>query len=215
MMLTKLELSHKLRKFESMCSHKISWFLVSLISVLVLVVSCANNDELDAVDEQLTNDNNLPIIDNNSTNNNSTSNNEGSIIIYTDLEPNYTDGKVGEFKSLDINNDGIMDFTFRSIDATWSFYCEPNSNSNQVNGFVAVSGPFESYAVPLNEKSIISYKLDFAHFFDWYGGYLAMDFCDTFPLYCPYGWGGKMDKYVGLRFLINNQTHYGWVRLDV
>ena len=198
------------------------WSSVFITSALLLVVSCAKNDDLEIIDNEATIVNNESSVNNNSTaNSNSTTNNEsttnydGSTIIYTDIEPDFTSANVGDFNYIDLNNDGVVDFTLKSIDPTWSFWCEPGSNSNNVNGFIGVSGPFESYVVPLNYKNPISSIPAAPYFFDAYGGYLAMDFCDTLPLYCSYGWGGKTNKYMGLRFLIDGQIHYGWVRLDV
>lgn len=135
-------------------------------------------------------------------------------IIYTDIEPDFISEKVGDFYSLDLNNDGIVDFNLKSITTSWAIWVEPALNTNGINAFAAVPGPFESYIIPLDYNRVIS-AYDGSYFYDSYGGYLVMEFCDNLPIYCTYSWREKTDKYLGLRFLINGQTHYGWARLDV
>ena len=194
-----------------------------LTSLLLLVVACSKSDDLQLVEEGIIIDNPSTDIDNSGTGNNTlpeesaTPNNPEYKIIYTDIQPDFKSEMLRDFYNIDLNNDGIIDFTIKSYEDAyqWAFEAEPNKNNNGINALVTVSGPFWSYTVPLNSNEVIYNILKFPYYFDWTQSLLVLDFCDTFSIYCPYGWEGKVDKYLGLRFQINGQTHYGWARLDV
>jgi len=185
-----------------------------LIIVLFLVISCSKSNDLETivtyspivVNSQIYN----PIYN---PNNNSPID-TGSHIIYTDLEPDFMSSNNNDVYNLDLDNNGTVDFTFNNLDS-WAFWAEPNSNTNGINAFVAVSGPFESYIVPIIKDDVISSKLNSPYFYDGYGCYLIMEFYDIYPPNSAYGWQGKIDHYVGLQLMINDQIHYAWVRFDV
>ncbi|MCR8666116.1 hypothetical protein NO995_00335 [Aestuariibaculum sp. M13] len=135
-------------------------------------------------------------------------------IIYTDIVPDFSSVKADDYYNLDINNDGFIDFSFTSIRDSWCFLAEPFERLKN-NAFVSVSGPFESYIIPLDQGKVISKVLEFPTFFDSYGGYVGMNFCDTFSTYCKYSWENTEDKYVGLQFSVNSKIYFGWARFDV
>ncbi len=128
-------------------------------------------------------------------------------IIYTDIEPDFISTTIGDFYNLDLNNDGIVDFSLESSNL-WPYILQ---NPNGVNAIAAVGGPFDDYLIPLSENTVIASPGDY------FGtsGLLPVGICDDLPTYCVYDWEGAIDKYLGLRFLINGQTHFGWARLDV
>ncbi|MGM5471352.1 hypothetical protein ACS386_13825 [Flavobacteriaceae bacterium LMO-SS05] len=209
-MKTKWAATPNARKFKDVPQYKINWGSILFITVLLLVLSCSRNEDLQTIiNDSPIDDNNPPIDDDNPPNDTS------SKIIYTDIEPDFTSANIDDFYNLDLNNDGTVDFTFKNITDTWAFWAEPNSNTNGINAFVAVSGPFWSYTVPISKHDVISSMLNGPYFYDRSECLLIMEFCDTLPLYCSYGWQGKIDYYVGLRVMIKDQTHYAWVRLDV
>ena len=199
--------------------YMINWSLLILISLLMINFSCSKNDDQETIDNETPINNETHIdnetpIDNDSSIDNVPTNNNPSLIVYTDIEPDFVSDDLNTNFGLDLNNDGIVDFTLKSLNENWAFWVEPNLNTNNVNALAAVAGPFESYIIPLDKNSIIS-SLAVSYFYDWYGGFIVMELCDTFPPYCYYSWQERTDKYLGLRFQINEETHYGWARLDV
>lgn len=203
------------RKFKALTQYKLIWGSILFIGALLLVISCTKNDNLELIDNGLSSENDLPI-DNDPPIVNIPPNNYGNII-YTDIDPDFNSENVGDVYNLDLNNDGIVDFTFSSYPTdTWTFWAEPNLMTNGVNAFETVSGPFWSYIVPLNKENIISQDLEYPYYYDPTQSLLVLDFCNTsFDFYCSYSWGDNTDKYLGLRFIINEQIHYGWARLYV
>ncbi|MGJ5641064.1 T9SS type A sorting domain-containing protein [Formosa sp. S-31] len=119
-------------------------------------------------------------------------------IIYTDLEPDFISEKDGDSYNLDVNNDGNADFSLTSNEVSESIYI--TSMPEDFNGLAATGGPFWSWIVPLTENTVISKN------FNYY---------DTLGLMIVEQWVGNIDKYLGLQFYINGETHYGWARLTV
>jgi len=191
----------------------INWSLLLLISLILLIFSCAKNDDLEIINNELPSDSLIPT-NNNPSSDNTLPTNE-STIIYTDIEPDFESINQNDSYNLDLNNDGIVDFYLKSMFESWAFWVEPGSTEHKINALATVSGPFESYIIPLNSNSLINSNFESPVFYDSYGGYVVMDFCESFPMYSPYSWAGKYDKYLGLRFVINGLAHYGWARLDV
>ncbi|MCH4551054.1 hypothetical protein [Aestuariibaculum lutulentum] len=187
--------------------------VVVVLIINVLMSSCANVEDLEIIDkesivenesetqDEIHNGNDIPYV-------------QESVIIYKDIEPDFSSVKADDFYNLDINNDGFVDFSFTSIRDSWCFLAEPFERLKN-NAFVSVSGPFESYIIPLGQGKVISKVLEFPTFFDSYGGYVGMNFCDTFSTYCKYSWENTEDKYVGLQFSVNSKIYFGWARFDV
>ncbi|MEO6347608.1 MAG: hypothetical protein ABIO60_06830, partial [Aquaticitalea sp.] len=132
-----------------------------------------------------------------------------SQIVYTDIVPDFTSENVGDFYNMDLNNDGTVDFSLKSINSSELIGMEANANG--VNAMAATGGPFDPYIIPLEENAVIANPSDY---YDT-NGFLPLGICNNIPSFCTYDWGGMMDKYLGLRVLINGQTHYGWARMDV
>lgn len=171
---------------------------VLLISGLFLIISCDKSDDLN---EPLIN-NELPVATN------------ASHIIYTDIEPDFFSENGNDFYELDLNNDKIVDFTFR-VNTDISVWLEIITNAN---GAIISVDPWYTNIVRLESDMEIfnlrgykngeSYKS---------GGIIASE--DCFGMedsgVCAYDWSGENDKYLGLRFTIKGQIHYGWARLSV
>lgn len=133
-------------------------------------------------------------------------------IIYTDVDPDYTSSP-NEFYIMDLNGDGFEDFVFyqRSYDAVRAFpvgggYLAYNSLLHAFKGF---SSSFFNYPYNLATGNIISAAGP------WNSNYAYNDFCigSGYPnsQFC----GGVTDGFIGLRFKIAGNFHYGWARLDV
>jgi len=147
-------------------------------------------------------------------------------IIYTDVEPS---GGFNTIYELDLNNDGIKDFRiFGGGVGTFSSYA-----------FVGIyNGPLGSSYAALNNNSFLgdapSYVYPFAlnfndpigstqaTWFDAVANFGTMNFVSCFGGSGGSHWCGAEDKYLGLKFTVLNgpgpgddQTFYGWARLDV
>jgi hypothetical protein len=89
---TKWVATQHARKVIAASLNKITWGAGLLMSLLFLVNSCSKSDDLD------TSDNGIPI-------------EQESLIIYTDIEPDFVSENPNDFYDLDLNNDQIVDYT--------------------------------------------------------------------------------------------------------
>ena len=111
--------------------------------------------------------------------------------------------------ALDVNNDGIPDFTisnhaFRSVDLFGQTLRVLPTGTSQIAGFKGLINTL--YASALAHGAVVGPKLSFK-------GYLMA------ASGMEYGYAGQWqnvtNRYLGLKFLINGQIHYGWARLTV
>jgi hypothetical protein len=108
---------------------------------------------------------------------------------------------------LDLNHDGIADFTFVNKYGCNFDYCYGNVSAipaagNAVEGAKGLSGFLSAYA--LNRGSQINSKHPFS------GQLLASGNMGTVGK-----WINVTNRYLGLKFKISGQIHYGWARLNV
>jgi hypothetical protein len=131
-------------------------------------------------------------------------------IIYTDVTPDFT-GAGGDEYFLDLNNDGTNDFRiFNTAGSSGEFYlfAQPLTASNDV--LASNSGNF-GYPFALSSGAPISNGANFWLNNGYSTGYLSLNYNN-----CSFGnWCSVTDRYLGLRFNIGGNTHYGWARLDV
>lgn len=130
-------------------------------------------------------------------------------IIYRDINPDTTlSASVSEiFKwfMIDLNNDGIDDFYIKHFNPPFDFKeIEFYTNIGQ-KGEILVDNKFVPYSLNQNETIGSSQN-------EWtctaHGG-------SSSALGMAANWVGKQDKFIGLRFKINNNWHYAWLRLSV
>ncbi len=141
-----------------------------------------------------------------------------SKIIYTDVKP---DSAIGSY-NLDLNNDGITDFVF-SI-SNKQIVCDPNPMSGNSllffnilsltpsNGNNEIITDGTSTLALDSSSAIISDSLwttASQTLIDWSSPGTGR--CSTFP--AGGHWLNVSDKYLGLKFIKNNNTYYGWARL--
>ncbi len=145
-------------------------------------------------------------------------------IVYTDVNPDETHdavngGGVGpEFGFLDLNNDQVLDFYVYSIDTTigantikTTLVAPYGALGNAVAGdtpsgydyaFAMTSGTMidaaTAWIVPASNAALS----------------MALNVDGAFP-YTSYWANGVTDKYLGLKFFVAGNAHYGWARLDV
>jgi len=185
-----------------------------LISLFLLINSCDKSDDLETIGKE------PPIIDLPPTDDEPPMDEEppaddGSVIVYTDIEPDFTGGNFNDCYTLDLNNDEIFDFSICSVsDSGWD-YLVIGSNPNSENKILSVA-PWYSQAVPIDygEKifTLAGYR-NGEYYETW--GLISIGDCFGGEQGCFYDWKNKVDKYLGFRFIINGQTHYGWARLEV
>lgn len=136
-------------------------------------------------------------------------------IVYTDIDPDET-GSFNSYYFFDIDNNGTIDFNLVNNVSLYytSYYPDPIINSNNLllytitNSVLMSSSGITSMALALDSGAVISSGQN-----QWGGSVLAMDYgsgCFTGDIWCD-----VTDKYLGLRFKIDGNDHYGWARLDV
>jgi Secretion system C-terminal sorting domain len=142
-------------------------------------------------------------------------------IVYTDITPDFDQG-VGIPYSLDLNNDGTIDFEIYLSSSSSNLKIKPLLSANEVLGSLSSyyynssnSSSYYLYALPyvLSNGDPISNSV--------YGSWINSNSYSASAMDLNYSscsrgnWCGVTDKYLGLRFIIGEDIHYGWARLDV
>ncbi|MDX2360696.1 MAG: T9SS type A sorting domain-containing protein [Crocinitomicaceae bacterium] len=127
-------------------------------------------------------------------------------IIYTDENPDFS-GAVGSQYFLDLNNDAIDDFRIWHNGSS-NLYISPLTASNEVLGS---GGATFAYPFALSSGAAISSGAGTFFNNGFSAGYQSLNYGS-----CSFGnWCSITDKFIGVRFNIGGNIHYGWVRLDV
>jgi len=157
-------------------------------------------------------------------------------VIYHDIDPDVVLG-IGDSYSLDLNNDGNVDFMFKvstygtSGSLAWDFaglipYPASHSNPNGFAGYVNTFGGDPSlYGFPsmFNQSQVIDANLPWKAMPDliwiessaeryFYAGMVSNYYGEIFGQ-----WSGAVDNYLALRFTKDGSAalNYAWVRCDV
>jgi hypothetical protein len=142
-------------------------------------------------------------------------------IVYTDVNPDETVDAVNNggpsFGVLDLNNDEVIDFFVYSIDTTTPTPSTIKTTLVAPYGTLgnAVAGDAPSgydYAFALTSGT----SIDAATAWIVPAAALSMAYNanGAFP-FNSYWANGVTDKYLGLKFFLGANAHYGWARLDV
>jgi hypothetical protein len=128
-------------------------------------------------------------------------------IVYTPAHHTITHG--GSFK-LDLNHDGITDFTLQDSFMTncSTFISRLSVKPATGNGAQGWTG-FQPYAFALKRGA----KIGAADYFP--GRQMASVDAGPGGIYYPGSWVNVKNRYLGLQFKIKGKTHYGWARLSV
>ena len=144
-------------------------------------------------------------------------------VVYTDINPDEVHDAANnggpEFGLLDLNNDATLDFFVYSIDTTLG------GTTNVKTTLVA---PYGTLGNAVAGDNLTGYDYAFAMTSGtniaaataWIvpasSGALSMalNVDGVFP-YTSYWANGVTDRYLGLKFFVNGNAHYGWARLDV
>lgn len=134
-------------------------------------------------------------------------------VIYTDIPD--TTLLTGDTYPLDLNNDGITDYVMGvtpNLNSTFNSVEIYVSSATNTNAVAASLGPASYYYPFLIESGALINQAD-----TWLPAFpfASLLFIYTTGVIQGNWQGGIADGFMGLRFKISGQTHYGWVRLDV
>lgn len=132
-------------------------------------------------------------------------------IVYTDINPD--EGGAGVMYVLDMDNDTSPEMIFvqyNYLGLLDLLYAQQNTNVSVIGNGDSSSG----YPNVLDLGDVISSANS-----NWNSGMYQLfnaNNCAGFYGYFTGGqWCSATDKYIGLKFMIGSDTHYGWARLDV
>jgi hypothetical protein len=139
--------------------------------------------------------------------------NEGAI-------PVFSDGVTGAGRELDLDGNGTVDY---SVIAAFGFWIVP-ADLNEVVGRPEGGFDLGSYVWPLgaqeNISSLVPAPLQWTGTETYVspGGSTSLIY-PAFHLRSTSGtdgpWQSGVDAYIGVSFLIDDQTHYGWINLEI
>jgi hypothetical protein len=111
---------------------------------------------------------------------------------------------------IDLNHDGITDFSLGIVEgASHGFRVDvtPQVMGNAVRGTGSAACGFLGVPVGPGEKFVTT---------SYFGHGVLMAGFFAYGISTSYGlWANVTNRYLGLKFLINGETHYGWARVSV
>jgi hypothetical protein len=140
-------------------------------------------------------------------------------VVYTNVDPDVSvDAAPGvpAGEALDLNNDANPDFALFSGDTIATTgsrvrytVVAPYGTAASSNAIAGETPSAYDYALALNSGDMINATLN------WIAATNTMAY--NVDSSNPYNenWNGVTDKYLGLKFVVAGNTHYGWARLDV
>lgn len=130
-------------------------------------------------------------------------------IVYTDVDPDFS-GNSGDEFFLDLNQDTVNDF--RIHQSGYNLFIEPLTASNSVLGSGSSSNTFV-YPYALSSGAVVSAGQPVWLNQGFSGGFQSLNYGSS--SYCSFGnWCSETDKFLGLRFTVGGNIHYGWAKLD-
>ncbi|MEZ5013289.1 MAG: T9SS type A sorting domain-containing protein [Chitinophagales bacterium] len=136
----------------------------------------------------------------------------GAQVVYTDIDPDA--GFYGDPSFLDLNGDGIVElhfghdwfYTFTSFGGgTWGY----STNRFYIDNYASVAN-----ALILDSSVVVGGATPFTDLTPINLLHCSRDFPDDFTIFSGTEWLNR-DSFVGVKFEIDGETHYGWVRLSV
>jgi hypothetical protein len=145
-----------------------------------------------------------------------------SKIIYTDVTPDSAILSTTDSFNLDLNNDGITDFVFKRTtrggecggDDLFGYGYRYYINlsvvpGNEKNGVITYALALDSSADIISESLWTTVSQTLIN-----GMFASSGRCNGLPANPSGDWINVMDKYLGLKFMKDNNTYYGWARLS-
>ena len=142
--------------------------------------------------------------------------NANSQIIYTNVNPDQTCTSLCSY-SIDLNNDGIIDFTLHHVVSNGPCLCGGYAVSNSVyitlnsgNAVVSNGSPLAlNFGYPIDNSNTFSTSINQTLAGT---GQSCIGGCHGVPRGI---WSGVTNHYLGLRLQIGSNSFYGWANLDV
>jgi hypothetical protein len=138
-------------------------------------------------------------------------------IVYTSAHIN-----LGFPYPIDLNHDGIVDFevfgtqqTNSTCSGQWLSVRPPRHGQNAIVGYVGAGNA--NFASALRLGARVGKARKFSRFFDLMAAESVCSFRTSQVFQGPWANGGKgvTNRYLGLKFFVNGEVHYGWARLNV
>ncbi|THD66725.1 hypothetical protein E7Z59_13160 [Robertkochia marina] len=164
---------------------------MALISVSWLMFSCSGSDDGDMIV-------------------NESPESPESVIIYTDLEPDFISDDQNQSYDIDLNNDGKTDFILNKDGGEYLALESQNYTNGGLNNGVLSISPFGTYVIPVGEGSKIPRVYNSGESFS-IGGYILAEDCES----CEYNWKDQDKKFIAIKLIIEGKVHYAWVQLYV
>ncbi|MBI5325235.1 MAG: T9SS type A sorting domain-containing protein [Ignavibacteriae bacterium] len=105
---------------------------------------------------------------------------------------------------LDLNDDGIDEYFFNHGNQMGTLVCEIYSNPPSFTNEILIENYIPAMLDYSSEISAISTE--------WLNTYNGVG---TSALYFLDNWPGSVNKFVAVRFKINNEYHYGWIGIEI
>jgi hypothetical protein len=144
-------------------------------------------------------------------------------IIYTDVNPDSVilDSTLQSHYDLDLNNDGIIDFVFTETSGA-ATPCRTQTAGAEYAGHVKPASGSNN-AIIFDLSMDIARSLDSLSLIDSNANWTSDSLSKLFylvvigaPVECNSNegaWFYGTDKYLGIKFIKNDNTYYGWIRL--
>jgi hypothetical protein len=136
-------------------------------------------------------------------------------VVYTDVNPDYShdapENNGFAIYPLDLNNDQTVDFLVASRDTVTANAHVRFTLAVPYGAGNAVAGETPSnydYALALDINTMVDSTLN------WIAASNTMAYNTDSNNPYNENWNGVTDKYLGLKFIVGGNTHYGWARLD-
>jgi hypothetical protein len=136
-------------------------------------------------------------------------------VVYTDVNPDYShdapENNGFAIYPLDLNNDQTVDFLVASRDTVTANAHVRFTLAVPYGAGNAVAGDTPSnydYALALDINTMVDSTLN------WIAASNTMAYNTDSNNPYNENWNGVTDKYLGLKFIVGGNTHYGWARLD-
>ncbi len=138
-------------------------------------------------------------------------------IVYT---PTDTQIGINQTVALDLTGDGTIDFNIKDASRTstdirlFSFWAVPLQTGNAV---ALKTAKFRNDAADLPSGHRIGPDTKFGGFYPDGSVLMASGHISSSPFrsVCGGPWKNKQNRYLGLKFMISGEVHYGWARLSV
>ena len=154
---------------------------------------------------------------------------DAGCVIYTDVNPDQIFTGNGAFKNIDLNNDGVFEVRVSMTTTSTSYIynswfggqvLRTRSRTNVNAAALPVGAPLAAIGGNSNSASAFNFNAPINAANNWvapWNSYKRMAFAYTSNGWSYSGgrWLAATNKYLGIKFPIAGQNHYGWVRMDV